>query len=986
MRKIRIFLVLGMGVLASAGIVCGTAPEVTIDSPGRGFTIQTARLEATFRDGRIVNLRNRLTDELIADERLAETLIPSGLGHLSGGVPAMSRMHSPWGTMGLNVAKNANYHCPGDASAFTCERTAQGVLATWTGLQADAARFPAEVLSIETETDANGALVFRASAISSTGGVFSVSVPLVNLIPASRFFLPHFGGMMFDAKIKPALRSFGEAPFYEAPIMAAECGQGSVALWKEDDQFHPSFTYFSWSGKSFAFAFEHLNLMPFEPHTRADSVGWKLDVFDGGWMKAMAPYKRWYTNYFAQELKIRDAVGWADRIRVVIDDLSPNKAILERVTALFPPETILRHEWNGRAPAFDTELPDWTPREGYIDAVATFHEFGIKTMAYVNTYCAEYNSPVWKRDNLSDKFLTRKYSLDNYGKASKKDQKMNTLIGDVQGAATGDQFAGIEDGRFFYGDPLHSGWRKYHAEQMQWWNRTTGTDANYEDTAGCSGDFGNGVVDGKFGAQGSVAMMRELLALQPGVAMASEYGPDTIAFAVKWPLVKAQVWGGVDFRAHRKHVQCPVNAYLFGYRVWMPTDNAGTDVLKHVVTACSDATGGMGMTFTSPEALDSRSGFTAHMTWRAKLFANRGLTPYFDPEIREPNLVCMYQDHAGGHYRYTDDGRLQRMTGPDGIDLYARVENTNSLETALCIPGWPAVAGNTLFGLDPAERYALFPPTDETCPPVQLDTLPKGVVVRMCRYDDNYMLLLLDRAQETTGPAQAVVPFTLNRPFETVCVNNKTRPLTAGATDIKLDITFPAQILFASAPPAPNFDVPLEQDFNKLKIRKVSLVTGLQDLILTNNIAAQKRTLKAPSMDKPQPAIALFGAGWENTLDFLVRVPSRSTSVRMYTQAITRPHGDGTIAKLYINGVPIKSIESHRANPDWKKGMPKDERTTIDSDVYEWIVPVGNYAGNPILVTIASDPKRDDNCDQQWLSIPMLIEDKAQQASEKVIP
>ena len=185
--------------------------------------------------------------------------------------------------------------------------------------------------------------------------------------------------------------------------------------------------------------------------------------------------------------------------------------------------------------------------------------------------------------------------------------------------------------------------------------------------------------------------------------------------------------------------------------------------------------------------LDCQSGFTGHMVWRSQIFANRGLKPYFDPQIREPDLVCMYRDNKGGLYRYVDDGRVQRMIDPDGVDLYARVENTNRLETTLCIPGWPAVAGKTLFGLDPAKRYALFPQSDETRPPLQLDTLPDGIAVRSFRHDDDYALLVLDRVKQGEGAAQATVPITLNRSFETVCVNGTTQSLAANATTITLE-------------------------------------------------------------------------------------------------------------------------------------------------------------------------------------------------------
>ena len=86
-----------------------------------------------------------------------------------------------------------------------------------------------------------------------------------------------------------------------------------------------------------------------------------------------------------------------------------------------------------------------------------------------------------------------------YGDATEPGQISEMLIGTINRAAAGDPFAGIADGQILYGDPLSARWRAYHGAQMREWNRVTGTDANYEDTAGCAGDFGNGEVDGLAG-------------------------------------------------------------------------------------------------------------------------------------------------------------------------------------------------------------------------------------------------------------------------------------------------------------------------------------------------------------------------------------------------------------------------------------------------------------------------------------------------------
>lgn len=196
--------------------------------------------------------------------------------------------------------------------------------------------------------DTRGALSIRASATSSTGGVFGVVVPLANINSNATFYLPSFGGMRAGQTANPSLRTYGGAPFFEAPVMAAESGRGSVALWCEDEQFYRYFTFFNWSGKSFAFGFEHLNLMPFEPHKEISSATWKLDVSDGGWMAAMTPYREWYQNLFAEEIKIRDSVDWADKIQVIIDDFVFDRKKIEQLAESFSPETVMLHQWTAR--------------------------------------------------------------------------------------------------------------------------------------------------------------------------------------------------------------------------------------------------------------------------------------------------------------------------------------------------------------------------------------------------------------------------------------------------------------------------------------------------------------------------------------------------------------------------------------------------------------------------------------------------------------
>lgn len=942
---------------------------VAEDSVGRSLTVRTERLEAKFRDGRIVHLVNRLTGETVCDEALGnDELLPGGLGLIAGNLPAMRAAHIPWGSLQLGQqlktdAFRANYRQPGAKSAFSVERSDDGsLLATWRGLTDGRKDFPELSLSVALSTAPDGSLAIRASGSAAEGGVFGIQVPLANVVPASRFILPSFGGLRYDRAHEPVIMSLGGAPFIETPAAAFETAIGSVGLWNEDPRFPDYYLFWGWDGKSFSLAFEHLNLMPFEPRRDVESVTWKLDVFKGGWVDAYTPYRDWYRKTFAAEFTARDAVAWARDIRVILDNYATTPEAMRVFTTLFDSGTVLLHNWNARAPAFDTELPDWTPREGYAEAVRLAREHGLKTMAYVNTYCINYNSPLFVRDNLRNIFLTRKASIYRYGDATEPGQISELLIGTINRAEGGDPFAGIRDGQILYGDPLSAGWRSYHCAQMREWNRVTGTDANYEDTAGCAGDFGNGEVDGLAGAEGSVAMLRDLLASQPGVPMASEYGPAPIAFGVLWPLNYAQVWGNDEFRRFRLHRQHPVSAYLYGNRQWVPTVAAETDFLKHLVTGCSDALGGVAQAPGAPALLAADRGMDGHLVRRAALFSRLRLAPVFERERYAKDMVCLYEDRDGRRYRYTDDGSVQRMTGPDGRDLYARVTGVNRLRTALRLPGWPAAADGEIFGLKRAGNYALFP-LEEAGPAPALRVTALSPEVSVSRYVEDEAFSLLCLEAEPGGPARARVDLALDRDFPRLSVNGDgVKP----EKTLSMEVRLPATILYsregAKAEPGKKIG-------DGTTVRRS---IGAQGLALDAGIPLERVT---PGEESGRYFFS-WGPGVK-TADFLVAVPdSPSAALRLEVVNRSSIYGDASRARILVNGRTV--LERDFGSPDLK-AEEHDQRT------YEWCVPMGEHAGRTVLVTIEGDGKLSDNADLLWIGIPEWIRDESKTATERVL-
>jgi len=694
--------------------------------------------------------------------------------------------------------------------------------------------------------------------------------------------------------------------------------------------------------------------MPFENNAEFLSPELKMDVFQGGWKAAATPYRNCYRKYFKQELAVRDSVKWADDIKAIIDIYMtvPDDKALSTAAKAVEPSRVMFQIWNARAPAFDTELPDWTPRNGYVEGVARLHKFGFKAMAYVNTYCANYQSPVWQRDKLSDFVLTRKNSIGYYKGGSVADTSSavnEKLIGTVDYSAAGeDQFKDIPAGRLLYSDPLSKKWREYHARMMKEWNSTTKTDANYEDTAGCVGDSGNGTVDGLSAGEGSIAAMRELQKIQPQVPMSSEYGPSGIAFATKFALNYAGHWGYDGFKRYRISHQHPVNTYLFGYRQWVSSNMTDRPLLAHACTATSDATGGLGFAgmsaLTSPEAMAKNWTFQRHLLERSKVFIEKDLFPYFPEGDFPENVRCMYQG-KDGLYSYLDSDGYQRLLNPKGTPLYGRVSGANQVQTPLRLPSWPLQNEQSVFGLDPEKNYALFPkalnPPDAR---IRIAALPDKVYAK--KYIETPDGVLLELAALPGGPAKVSFALSHDAGLTDFYANDRK------ADPAKIEGSLPIRLTaFKSPVPCP--------------YGKQAAPTG--------TVAERFRTVE-------------FFRQNNGARHFPVKVNSKEDALYLFFRNLQTKypwHGhDGTILRVLVNGKEVASFDS--LIPVEGKGDPKAPKFKTDNLVRRWIIPVGEYAGSDILVTLETDIKMNGNWDNQLVSVPVPMKSPDQKFSLKV--
>lgn len=912
----------------------------------------TSRLSAVIKDGAIIDLKDVVNGKVWADRKRNDVNIPTGLGVLND-LDSFRKGHIPWGDTSMKQHLSpdfelSNYFRPTAESKYELKQGKDSVTIIWSGLSNGTSFEKGASLQITLREGPDGSIAYQITGENPKGGVFAAACPIVNITRNGKVVVPCFGGMEYGPEGTAALMPFGGAPFMEAPILMAHDKNTSLALWMEDPTMRSFYGFVRRSVKGFGLSMEVQNLMPFEPQRSIQTPVFYLQTFDGGWKTAATPFRNWYRDYFKSEIAARDAVEWTNTVKGIIDVYMtmPTEAELAKLKEIFPKGNIMFQVWNARAPAFDHDLPDWTPRNGYIEGVQRIHAQGFKAMAYVNTYCANYQSPVWNRDKLSEFVLTRKNSLWTYKGKSVADTSSalsEKLIGTVDYASGPDQFANIAKDRLLYTDPLSSRWRSYHAEMMKWWNTTTGTDANYEDTAGCVADGGNGVVEGLSAGEGSVAQMRLLQQTQPQVAMSSEYGPAGIAFATKWALNYVGHWGHDAFKQYRINNQIPLTTYLYGYRQWISAMMSSDEMRCHAMAATSDATGGLGFSLVDfflrrdLATINSTYDWTGHLCYRTKVFVDHELLPYFPEGDYAENVRCLYQGPEG-IFSYVDDGKFQRMLDPLGAPLYGRLYHATKVETDLWLANWPLQNGREIFGLDPTQHYPLFPkPKDAKECALTIDSLPEGVM--LTTYEEGPGYALLELASLPNGPKDISFKLKANEPFSDHYVND-----TKAAAD-EVQGTLPLRVIaldksiVKSGAPADWASREKHRSHN-------------QDLVLHN------------------------GNNVRST--FVMDIPSKDSALEFYFRNLQEKfpfHGyDGSIVKILINGREIKSYD---CLPSQKEGAKPD------TNLHRWLIPMGDYVGETVLVTVVTDAKTNGVQDRQFVGAPHLVTNSAREIQEK---
>jgi hypothetical protein len=1082
-------------------------PTLQCEAGPPGDLIVTApHVRLIVDDGVIVQVENLQSGTVHAAELLNEVRIPRGLGRAAAdgstgrsyeqAVRDAAYLHGAWSAYPLpDPAEYHFFHHPHAASTFTWAATATtACAATWTNLTSDAdaiEQFATETLTLELEVTPASILRFRAvgHAPGTGHGVFGGLAPIANLAREHRIYVPHFGGLVYDASgvatgtVEPRLRTLTGSPFWEAPVVAMELPTGSLGLWLADASFRSTVFFLAWTGASFAVGIEQLNLFgdasEWMPHDTFDGVWWYLDATAGNWMNALLPYKNWYQQQFAAELTRRREPAWADGVRVIADsyvrpcpegsvadcpggtaascncgyqcadgevffgaeaeqscDRQAYRYLAETLGIAGSPATfgdrLMLMEANARCDWFDTNLPGMrVDCNVYPARNQMFSAWGLRTMAYVNTYFVNFGSPAFNMLGVLSGALDRKLNTfsdianglpHTFADACLPDAGAYptcaarcTANADGCADAPGTDCAppvqpacstGAYWGELMAMDPLGTWWRELHIQQML--HDTTGFlarsrfDALYEDTAGLAGDYGNGCVDGRCGAQGTVTLFQEyqlaMAAAGRPTPLASEFGSDAIAFAVRWPLRLNYLWGGnglsltepnhLSYQRWLVPRQRPVTAFLFDHQAWGMSVWQRSNFHHHAAGAQLDALGALPTISANRFDLRAERGDLGLAVYRAQLFAREGLRPAFSYEPLAPTVVSRYRDTGGRWYEYqllseasaVEDRLVRCATSPvplaacSGDLLYARITGATSRSTTdgLTLLGWPARTESGVFGLNPAVYYNLqatdlrgAPPAPTEVQVTQLDSsVAGGLTVSRYWERPSHTLLVVDAIAPIAGGETVTVRLTTSgAPLRTI-VNDQLAANAGTGETTYADVALPARFVFVKQPgtalTAVGQTLYQRSDLGHFIEKATGLDRGGPTPAYHPQGAFNGRTILSP----------VFGQEAMQTFDFLILPPtSQDATLEIMTCELAGSTGpDGSGALLLRNGA---EVGYHFLVP--QAGVTDPAQICTTDAPWTMTLPRQDFE---VLISIATDggPENNANGDNRVFSWPKVTQ------------
>ena len=680
-----------------SGILClfytqaGHAAEITVIDDS--IFVRTDTYEVQFVDGAITQLHNKLTGE-------AYTL-PLGIGDVPIGIRGRSGL----------LRRN-------DGSFWTDEATRTEVRKI-DPRKAEVAfsRGTNEIRLFIAVDERTGDLLIQQEGVSDTERVYGIQWGCGNLDTQNLdLILPARGGQQIDATSPITSANFDYPEHWEAQLAIVQAEHGGFFVRGADETFQFKALHYEKDIESFALGFETQNQAPFDTHTSAKSVIWRLNTYVGDWRVPARQYRDWMEQTFNPR-RLTEMPAWVSEIGLVVIYHGLELSILERLAEQVNPTKTLLYLSQWRRDDYDTNYPDYTASEDFGGFLEAARRYGFRVMLHTNFPGVAPSHPLYA--TLQQYQFRDRWSGNPMGWFWDRPE---------------------EPGRHAFINPASSEFRRILVGQLLDLSHQYPIDAIHLDVSLIAKNDANGLIAGLNAAQGNAQLHTDLTEAIPWIVFGGE-GLHEVTF-IRESFAQRLVYA-LDIKAH------PISTFLFSPytllygHLGLPNPDIGPKLYQEYLTLYERWGVLPTLRLWSVEQFEPDHPETQQLLAIAKVWQEVGFKPDFETDWETETLF----QYVGGADEVATlqgtEGRVALILPEDTVG-YERVSGVTRIGTDRSLRDWRAYNETTLLGLNPEKSYLLSDaPRDFS--QARINDLPEGVSVTASRVTENAALFRLER-------------------------------------------------------------------------------------------------------------------------------------------------------------------------------------------------------------------------------------------------
>lgn len=411
---------------------------------------------------------------------------------------------SPYTRLQISLEQGAETFAYLDGQGKACYSASSQVQTQFAGKQATVTQRWNGTTSLTTSFLAqdDGSMDIVQKMEVSDGGIsglrFRLTVPMKYSV-----IIPAWNGICLNAEhpeIYDKRTTLSYPREWQAQMLLIQGANGGVLIQANDNGSQFKALNIENDGENFYLELCTIPQAPFTDYTSFETVTWSVIPYEGGWMNGALIYKQYMNDTFKlSELNNRQP-EWVKDIQLVwMDDLDSKEKLDLLAEEVNPAQTLIQIPgW--RAAAYDTEYPDYTPKESIQEMIDYAHSLGFRVSLHCNMLGCSFSSKEWEagiKDSACLDAYTKEVIVEGY-----------TAFG--------------IDYRFGQINQASPDWQNLMVERMVELVNRTGVDCIHLDQSLLCFNDGRGLVNGMTTMQGNVELQRKLAEALPDVAFSGE--------------------------------------------------------------------------------------------------------------------------------------------------------------------------------------------------------------------------------------------------------------------------------------------------------------------------------------------------------------------------------------------------------------------------------------------------------------------------------